>query len=405
MRVLVAAVVASLMVYPVKASAQQSRTEVLERQRAEKATQLKPYEPKKLEKFVMNAEEGKLRRLIAPHNGFFVEYGYSYKPVGSGLGFGGGFRHDLFDRRARVELEAGASFKRYQMVRGDFALPRLLDERLEVGVEGIYRRHPQEDFFGHGLASVEDDRVNFLFKGTEVQGRAVVKPRSWLRVGTRAGRLSTTVGPGKDSAYPSIEARFDDASAPGLLAQPAYVYGDAFATIDYRDEPGNARAGGHYTVTLRRYADRDLDRYSFNSVDMLFQQFVPIFDKKRVFAFQAGLIATSAADGHEVPFFMRPTVGGSRTLRSVTDYRFRDTNALWINAEYRWEVFGLLDMALFTDFGKVAPTASGLDLSDLKRGYGIGFRFNTAQTVFLRMDIATGAGEGIHYFFKFSKAF
>ena len=76
MRVLVAAVVACLMVCPVTASAQQSRTEVLERQRAEKATQLKPYEPKKLEKFVKNAEEGKLRRLIAPHNGFFVEYGY-----------------------------------------------------------------------------------------------------------------------------------------------------------------------------------------------------------------------------------------------------------------------------------------------------------------------------------------
>ena len=57
---------------------------------------------------------------------------------------------------------------------------------------------------------------------------------------------------------------------------------------------------------------------------------------------------------------MRPTVGGSRTLRSVADYRFRDTNALWMNAEYRWEAFGLLDMALFTDFGNVAAKLSDL---------------------------------------------
>ena len=41
----------------------------------------------------------------------------------------------------------------------------------------------------------------------------------------------------------------------------------------------------------------------------------------------------------------------------------------------------------------------------MKRGYGIGFRFNTPSTVFFRFDIATGAGEGVHYYFKFSNAF
>src|SRR5919106_6751205 len=98
---------------PGLAEAQDSRAAALEQQRAEKASLLKPYEPKKLEKLVINAEEGKLRRMIAPHNGLFAEYGYSYKPVGSGIGFGGGFRHDLFDRRARVVLEAGGTFRKY----------------------------------------------------------------------------------------------------------------------------------------------------------------------------------------------------------------------------------------------------------------------------------------------------
>jgi outer membrane translocation and assembly module TamA len=80
-------------------------------------------------------------------------------------------------------------------------------------------------------------------------------------------------------------------------------------------------------------------------------------------------------------------------------------HALWINAEYRWEAFGLLDMALFTDWGKVAPRASDLDFSEMKRAYGIGFRFNTPQAVFLRIDVATGGGEGVRLFSKFSKAF
>src|SRR5687767_6712859 len=154
----------SLWLLPFAASAQTTRAEALEQERAERAKQLRPYEPKRLEKLILDAEDGKLRRLIAPHNGFFVEYGYSYKPVGSGIGFGGGFRHDLFDRQARIELEAGMSFRRYQMVRADFSLPRLAHEHLELGVEGIYRRHPQEDFYGLGPASLKDERVSFLFK-------------------------------------------------------------------------------------------------------------------------------------------------------------------------------------------------------------------------------------------------
>lgn len=391
---------------PGAAAAQTTRAAVLEQQRAEKAARLEPYEPGRIEKIVLAAEEGRLRRLISPHNGFFVQYDYSHKPTGSGMGASGGFRHDLFERRARLELEAGVSLKNYQLLRADFSLPRLLNERLELGVEGIHRYHPQDDFYGRGMSSRVEDRVSYLFEGNEIQGRAIVMPRNWLRVGTRAGHLTGSVASGKDSNYPSIEDLFDENDAPGLFEQPDYLYSDLFAEVDYRDEPGNARSGGNYRISWRRYSDQDLDRYSFQSLDVLVQQFVPVWDKKRVFAFQLALIGTNRADGNlQVPFYMQPTVGGSRTLRSVQDYRFRDTHAMWMNFEYRWEAFGLLDMALFTDWGMVSPRFSDLAISRLERGYGIGFRFNTAQTVFLRFDIGTGAGEGIRYFFKFSRMF
>jgi hypothetical protein len=53
----------------------------------------------------------------------------------------------------------------------------------------------------------------------------------------------------------------------------------------------------------------------------------------------------------------------------------------------------------------VAPRVSDLDFGELKHAYGIGFRFNTAKSVLYRIDIGTGAGEGFHYFFKFSNVF
>jgi surface antigen Omp85-like protein len=387
------------------AEAQDTRAAQLQRERANKATRLKPYEPSRLEAFVLQAEEGRLRRLISPHNGFFVEYGYTYKPVGSGLALGGGWRHDLFDRRARLVLEAGGSLRKYELLRADFSLPRLADDHLELGVEATYRRQPQDDFYGLGPDTRKDMRVNYLFKGREVEARAIVGPRPWLQLGTRAGWLDPSVGPGTDSRYPSIEALFDDGAAPGLVAQPEYRYGEAFAAVDYRDEPGNARAGGYYTLAWRQYSDQDLGRYSFRLLDAHARQFLPIFDKKRVFALQAQLVSTSPDDGQEVPFFLQPTLGGGHTLRSVADYRFRDRSLLGFNVEYRWEAFSALDMALFTDFGTVAPRVSDLDFGDMKRAYGIGFRFNTPGAVFLRVDIATGAGEGIRYFFKFSNVF
>ena len=387
------------------ALAQDTRQADLERQRAEKATRLKPYEPKRLETWVSRAEEGRLRRLIAPHNGFFVEYGYEHKPVGSGIGFGGGWRHDLFGRRARLVLEAGGTLRRYQMLRADFSLPRLADERLELGVEGIYRKHPQEDFYGLGLDTTKEMRVSYLFKGNEFQGRAIYRPIEFVQLGTRFGTLTTSVGGGKDSRFPSIEEVFVDSTAPGLLEQPDYKYGEAFAAFDNRDEPGNARSGGNYEIGWRKYSDSTLDRYSFSRIGLHATHFIPIFDKKRVFALQAQLVSTSADDGQQVPFFMQPTLGGGHQLRSVADYRFRDNSLFGLNVEYRWETFSALDMALFTDFGTVAPRVSELDLGELKRAYGIGFRFNTAKAVLLRFDIATGAREGIRYYFKFSNAF
>jgi hemolysin activation/secretion protein len=137
-------------------------------------------------------------------------------------------------------------------------------------------------------------------------------------------------------------------------------------------------------------------------VDARLQQF---FDKKRVFAVQARVITTHPRDGAQVPFYFKPTIGGSHSVRSLSEYRFRDDNVMFFNVEYRWEAFSGLDMALFSDWGTVAPRPGDLDFGDMKRAYGIGFRFNTAKAVFFRVDIATGGGEGFQYLTKFSKVF
>ena len=146
----------------------------------------------------------------------------------------------------------------------------------------------------------------------------------------------------------------------------------------------------------RGYTDLDYDRYSFRPRRRNLQQFFPIFDKKRVFALQGRMITNRADDGQVVPFYLQPTLGGSDHAARLSDYRFRDDNLLVIQREYRWEAFRALDMALFTDCREGRSRTRPISTSaNLNHAYGIGFRFNTYKTVFLRLDIAAGGREGL----------
>jgi outer membrane protein assembly factor BamA len=400
-----AALLLALAYGPAPAAAQETRAQVLEQLREEKARSLAPYEPGRLEQWLLWYEEIDPLTKLAPHNGFYARYGFQWRPTGSGVGMGIGFRHDLLDRRARVDLGAGITAKNYQMLQADFSLPYLAGERLELGAYAVYRHNPQEDFWGIGSDSLAENRVNFGVDYADFQARAIARPVPWLEASARFGGIKGNLDSGTDSRYPSIEERFTNETAPGLLQEPNYRYLELKGAIDRRDQEDNARSGGYYAFTWRQYTDLDFDHYSFGHTDAHVQQFFPVFDKKRVFAVQARLLSTSHEPGQQVPFYLKPTVGGSTTLRSYRDFRFRDDHAFYLNAEYRWEAFSGLDMALFSDWATVAPRFDALRLSELKNGYGIGFRFNTYKSVWLRLDIGFGGTEGTRYFFKFSKAF
>src|SRR4029450_7138587 len=100
------------------------------------------------------------------------------------------------------------------MLQADFSLPCLLNNRVEVGVLALRRHNPQEDYWGVGLETSNEDRVNYLVDYTEFEGRAIVRPLPWLEAGSRFGHLDGTIGRGTDTRFPSIQDRFTNATAP-----------------------------------------------------------------------------------------------------------------------------------------------------------------------------------------------
>lgn len=398
-----ALVIALILAGPVAAQEVEvgSREELLAKLREQKAQQLQPPKPKGIERALLYIEEHRIIERLTIADGWYPRIGGL--TTGGGFAGGVGYRKHLFDDQLFVNTSVAASIRGYKQFVAQASYPTLWN-RLEIGGMFRWNDFPQEDFFGIGNDSLSTQRSNYSLESTDVGGLVALKLRPWLRFGTEMGYFSPTLSPGTDPRFPSTELVFTDTEAPGLLEQPAYLYKTLFVEIDYRDQPGNPRSGGLWRAKYGAWNDRDLERYDFGRFDAEAAHFFPIFDKKRVIALRMGVSYVNNEPGDRVPFYFMPYIGGSDTVRGFKEFRFRDENVMFMNAEYRWEAFSGLDMALFVDVGEVSDKWETIDLRRAKKSYGLGFRFNNYKSVFMRFDVSVG-GEGTQIFFKFGPAF
>jgi outer membrane protein assembly factor BamA len=388
----------------VPASAAQTRAERFQQQRLKKALDLKPPERNSIEKLLFKVKEERImERYQAGFRGFHPMIGGL--STGSGWALGTQFRKtDIMDGTLRFSASGQASFLGYQKYEMAVEAPKLANEHLSLSFNFRQRNYPQEDFFGIGSDSTEEDQTNFRLEDTQYTATLGIRPVSKLMVGARGGVLNTNTAPGTDTRFPSIEQLFDAASAPGIDQQPDYTHVGAFAEYDHRDVPLNPRSGGLYRVEAAHYDDRDFSNFSFRRWDVEVQRYFPFFNERRVIAARGRLQMTDTNAGQQVPFYLLPVLGGSEDLRGFNEFRFRDKHSLVFNLEYRWEAFSGMDMALFGDAGNVFADVDAIKLNKLKTSYGVGFRVNTAKSVFLRMDIGYSR-EGLHTFLKFNHVF
>jgi outer membrane protein assembly factor BamA len=373
-----------------------SRADTLQQEREEKATHLQKPTRTFLERGLMEFKDRHvMERFQQGFHGLHPMIG----GIRSGSGFGGG----TYVETDTVRASGQVSFKGYEKYEVRFKAP-LKSDLVFSDFRATYRNFPQERFYGIGDKSSKDDQTSFRLEDTTYVGRFGFTPAKHVKAGISAGWLETNVGSGTSLRSPSIEEKFDAKQAPGLANQPNYLQAGAFFEADFRDQPGNPRSGGRYTASWTSFNDRKLGQYDFSQYDMEAQQYFHFFNKRRVIALRAKSTLTQTDPGQDIPFFMQPALGGSEDLRGYREFRFRDRNMVVLNAEYRWEAFSGLDLAAFADAGQVAGKAGDLRLRDFKTAYGTGFRFNTAKSVFLRVDLGF-SDEGKRLFVKFGHVF
>jgi hypothetical protein len=332
-------------------------------------------------------------------------------PAGAGMKFGVAYDHAIGseenpDRANRFDVNgvAARSTRGYQRLGGGLTMRHIGGSAIDARVWGQKFEFPQEDLFGIGQNSSQDDRTNYLHESTEMGAELRWSPAKSVTFSGGLAYLQPKIGSGTDSRFPSTELRFDEATLPGLTAQPNFLRTDLGAAFERRDNPLHPHAGGRYAVTLSNYADRDLDAYGFRSVTVDAQHYVPLPNRYRVIALHAAVVMTDAGAGQQVPFYYQPTLGGSQQLRGFREFRFRDRNSLVMSAEYRWEASWMLDAAFFVDAGKVAAHRSDLNLRDLDTSYGVGLRVHSNSAFVARLDLAFSR-EGFIPLLRFEHAF
>jgi outer membrane protein assembly factor BamA len=380
-----------------------SRTALLIQLRQEKAKALHPFVPEKLEAVAMRVENDYLPRLFTPKTGFYPRFGSIVQ--GGGFALGPGYRqHGLFGGPGDLFVSGAYSLKHYWIGEVRMVLPELAHRRMFADVYARRTGYSRQPYYGLGNETTKGDFTTFSQDQTTIGGHVGVRPARYVSAGGGAEYLNIGIGPGHSPRFPSIEESFNEATAPGLTTHPDFIRTFAFASLDYGDPVGSPRSGARYKVQVNRYDDRDGGHFDFRQTTVDLQQYLSAFNQRRVLALRAFGTFSNADGGREVPFYLMPTLGGNNTLRGFRDYRFRDRNALIFQAEYRFEIFTVMDGALFYDTGQVAARRQDLT-DDLRKDYGIGFRFGTDQGVFIRVDVAFGSGEGIRPFVAFSHVF
>lgn len=362
------------------AAAQETRAEEFAKKQAQRSAEVAPPIPNRAEEIVTNLENTVLG--VSPV-GFYPWFGNIY-PTGW-MAFGAGHR-TVFADTGSVNVVGGWSLKNFKLARGTVALPDMADGRVKVQAQASWIDAPTVPFYGLSQASDKDDKAFYLYREAMVGARADVKPVRWFSLGAGVDYLDiTTDGTDKDD---SVELGFTRPAAPGLLEDPTYVRSGVSAAIDWREPPGYSGTGGMYRAEFTNYSQRNDGPHSFRQFEAEVVQLIPILRANWVIALRGMVTTTDTDNGDEVPYFLMPSLGGSRNVRGYSTFRFRDRHRILWSAEYRWTPSRFLDMALFYDAGKVTARRSDLDFDGLKDSYGIGMRFVSLNGTALRIELA-----------------
>ncbi|MEE9271288.1 MAG: BamA/TamA family outer membrane protein [Candidatus Krumholzibacteria bacterium] len=335
--------------------------------------------------------------------------------AGDGAGFGGGVTWVAYGGVVKKTWSVSGSINGYQDHHVDVDFLDLFGEELRVVTAIHYRSKPEEDFFGIGPNSREENRTTYNLEQTVVTLDVEIPIASVLTVAGQVEFSDNNIYSGEDEAFPSTEDLFTSAEVAGLDTGAEIVTGDVALTLDLRDHPGDATAGGLLRVFAGIGEDTEGDAFNYWHYGAEVEGFLPLLGWRSRFGPRSVLAVRVQGDfyqprnGGTVPFFNMPYLGGSSTLRGFREFRFYDQDVVFANFEYRWSLNylksdPLVEAVLFLDEGQVFNRSDDFDFDSFRESFGGGIRVAFKHNVLFRVE-AGRSTEGTRVFTKFELIF
>jgi hypothetical protein len=235
------------------------------------------------------------------------------------------------------------------------------------------------------------------------------------------------------STVPSIYSAYNDATAPGLSSQPAFVqfgqgvrikpvigdhlelnYAGSLQEFVASSNSGNTferwNVDLNHTFYLYGYTESGPKTSTMTGPNECAPsgEKCPEIPRSRNLNGSIGvrlLLSESMNSVSKVPFYFQPTLGGqdinsSLTLGSYRDYRFRAPNFLLLQESFEHSIWGPFGVKFMADQGRVALTRSDVGFSHLKHSFAAGLTLRAGGFPMVQMMFAWGGPEGHHNIFN-----
>jgi outer membrane protein assembly factor BamA len=354
---------------------------------------------------------------VLPQVGFGPDTG----PVG-----GAKFEHrNLLTRGITLDLDGTYALNAQQSYDVSIGTPHLLGDRFLAAIRGSYHHDPQFDYFGLGNNDVGPDPAStHSLQRSEGFGSFGWRPYRTLALNLSVGLRHVRIGRGeRDDDRPfTLDASPDLPGLEGGMVNPLE------ASLVWTTRNGVVRPTRGWRVILKvSHTNQDLlSDFEFTRWVLDAGYLYPLFGGRHVLGIRVngGFIF---GPQRQVPFWELEELGGDDTLRGFFPHRFRGTQRVLANAEYRakltaFDFFDLwhvqVDGVIFGEGGRVFIDREELrdefrlnrDLldrivSDFKYSYGGGLRFALSQALEARVDVGFSEEEQGLVYLAFSQAF
>ena len=361
----------------------QSRIDVIESARMEKEANLTPETQPRAERDIERVENSFAYRLLTGQEGGFG-LGFGTIVPGSSVAFGPRFIKPLWSGMLVLRVEARAAVNESYLGRLELAMPHLFNDRAFLSFTTTHRDVSEMPYYGPGPNSRKTGRSDYRLEDTNVELRPGVRIYKGLTANLIGSYLAENIGPGHSTQFISTEKQYGPGVAPGINRQTDFLRGGGQVAFDWRDNPSNPSSGGRYSAQYVRYLDRNLSAFSFYRVDLDAVEYIPLLNHTHVIVLHGASSLTDTENGQQVPFYLQPTLGGPDTLRGFRFGRFYGANSVLAQAEYRWFCSPILEMAAFSDAGKVFNNWEQWNYHNIQTDVGFSLRLKgrTARTVF-----------------------